>query len=111
MNSTAVSKPIRCTACAVRSRHPIRKCLSNADAFAADLRLVRESLMEHRGERLAILFLDPLLRQVQTFAFTCTPSTFGSMPKSTRRLSRSCPEPAPLQNDPPYSNGAFDRYP
>jgi len=57
--------------------------------------------MEHRGERLAILFLDPLLRQVQTFGFTCTPSTFGSMPKSTRRLSRSCPEPPRFKNDPP----------
>lgn len=41
----------------------------NADAFAADLRLVRESLMEHRGERMAVLLLDPLLRQVETFGF------------------------------------------
>jgi phosphoenolpyruvate carboxylase len=41
----------------------------SADAFAADLRLVRDSLAENRGERLARLHLDPLLRQVETFGF------------------------------------------
>ncbi|MDB4951891.1 MAG: Phosphoenolpyruvate carboxylase, type 1 [Gemmatimonadetes bacterium] len=41
----------------------------DADAFAADLRLVRDSLAAHRGERLAALWLDPLLRQVGTFGF------------------------------------------
>ena len=40
-----------------------------ADAFAGDLRLVRDSLAAHRGERLAALLLDPLLRQVETFGF------------------------------------------
>ncbi len=38
-------------------------------ALAADLRLVRDSLAAHRGERLAALLLDPLLRQVATFGF------------------------------------------
>ncbi|HEX5521412.1 MAG TPA: phosphoenolpyruvate carboxylase, partial [Longimicrobiaceae bacterium] len=38
-------------------------------AFAADLRLVRDSLKENRGERLARALLDPLLRQVETFGF------------------------------------------
>ncbi len=39
------------------------------EPFAADLRLVRESLMQHKGERMAVLLLDPLLRQVETFGF------------------------------------------
>ncbi|MDQ3521925.1 MAG: phosphoenolpyruvate carboxylase [Gemmatimonadota bacterium] len=41
----------------------------DAEAFAKDLRLVRESLAANRGERLAWLLLDPLLRQVETFKF------------------------------------------
>jgi phosphoenolpyruvate carboxylase len=42
---------------------------ADADEFAADLRLVRASLGDHRGERLAALLIDPLLRQVATFGF------------------------------------------
>ncbi|MBV9773501.1 MAG: phosphoenolpyruvate carboxylase, partial [Gemmatimonadetes bacterium] len=41
----------------------------DAAAFAADLHLVRDSLAANRGERLARLLLDPLLRQVDTFGF------------------------------------------
>ena len=41
----------------------------DAQAFAADLRLVRESLVANRGERLARLLLGPLLRKVETFGF------------------------------------------
>ena len=41
----------------------------NAGAFAEDLRLVRESLVANRGERLARLLLGPLLRKVETFGF------------------------------------------
>ena len=37
--------------------------------FAADLHLVRDSLVQNRGERLAALLIDPLLRQVETFGF------------------------------------------
>jgi len=37
--------------------------------FAADLRLIRESLTEGSGERLARSLVDPLLRQVDTFGF------------------------------------------
>jgi phosphoenolpyruvate carboxylase len=40
-----------------------------AEAFAADLRLVRDSLVENRGGRLATLLIGPLLRQVETFGF------------------------------------------
>ncbi len=40
-----------------------------ADEFAADLRLLRQSLAENKGQRLARLWLDPLLRQVETFGF------------------------------------------
>ena len=40
-----------------------------AREFAADLRLLRESLSAHRGERPARLWLDPLVRQVETFGF------------------------------------------
>jgi len=41
----------------------------SADEFAVDLRVVRESLAENGGERLARSLLDPLLRQVETFGF------------------------------------------
>ncbi|HEU4453497.1 MAG TPA: phosphoenolpyruvate carboxylase [Longimicrobium sp.] len=41
----------------------------SAEDFAADLRLVRDSLAGNRGERLAALLLDPLLRQAETFGF------------------------------------------
>ena len=40
-----------------------------ADAFARDIRLVRDSLAENGGERLARLLVDPLLRQIETFGF------------------------------------------
>ena len=40
-----------------------------AEEFAADLQLVRASLGQHRGERVADLLIDPLLRQVSTFGF------------------------------------------
>jgi phosphoenolpyruvate carboxylase len=42
---------------------------AHASEFAADLRLVRDSLAAQRGERLAALLIDPLLRQVETFGF------------------------------------------
>ncbi|CAN5135091.1 phosphoenolpyruvate carboxylase [soil metagenome] len=42
---------------------------SDAEAFAADVRLLRASLYENRGERVAALLVDPLLRQVETFGF------------------------------------------
>ena len=41
----------------------------NAEAFAADLNLVRDSLTANRGGRLAGLLLTPLLRQTQAFGF------------------------------------------
>ncbi|KAF0221363.1 MAG: phosphoenolpyruvate [Geobacteraceae bacterium] len=41
----------------------------DAGSFAADLLLVRKSLAEGGGERLARRYVDPLLRQVDTFGF------------------------------------------
>ncbi len=41
----------------------------DAETFIADLKLLRESLADNNGERLARLLLDPLLRQVSTFGF------------------------------------------
>jgi len=49
------------------ARHP--HAYPHARDFAADLRLVRDSLVANRGERLAALLIDPLLRQVETFGF------------------------------------------
>jgi len=40
-----------------------------AGAFATDLRLIRESLAEGQGARLAEAYLDPLLRKLETFGF------------------------------------------
>jgi phosphoenolpyruvate carboxylase len=47
--------------------HPAAYCA--AAEFAADLGLMRQSLEENRGGRAARLWLDPLLRQVETFGF------------------------------------------
>jgi phosphoenolpyruvate carboxylase len=41
----------------------------DADEFAADLEIVRQSLANNGGERLARSLVDPLLRQVETFGF------------------------------------------
>ncbi|HJQ69019.1 MAG TPA: phosphoenolpyruvate carboxylase [Blastocatellia bacterium] len=40
-----------------------------AGEFAADVKLMRDSLAENRGEHLARALLDPLLRQIETFGF------------------------------------------
>jgi phosphoenolpyruvate carboxylase len=42
---------------------------ADAAEFEKDLRLVRDSLAAHSGERLAELLVDPLLRKVRTFGF------------------------------------------
>ncbi len=41
----------------------------DADALRHDLQLVRDSLAANRGELLARLYLDPILRQLETFGF------------------------------------------
>ena len=46
-----------------------KNAYSESHQFAADLRVVRESLAANGGERLAESLLDPLLRQVETFGF------------------------------------------
>ena len=45
------------------------KSYPSAKEFGSDLSLIRESLAANRGQRLAELVLDPLLRQVRTFGF------------------------------------------
>jgi phosphoenolpyruvate carboxylase len=49
------------------ARHP--HAYPNAASFADDLRCMRDSLAENRGERVATLLIEPLLRQVETFGF------------------------------------------
>ena len=46
-----------------------RDSYENEAEFGSDLRLLRESLMSHRGQRLAESFVDPLLREFSTFGF------------------------------------------
>ncbi|HEY9283230.1 MAG TPA: phosphoenolpyruvate carboxylase [Pyrinomonadaceae bacterium] len=41
----------------------------DASEFAADLTLIRDGLAGNRGERAALLWLDPVLRQIETFGF------------------------------------------
>jgi len=41
----------------------------NAQEFENDLRLIRNSLTEHNGERIARNLIDPLIAQVRTFRF------------------------------------------
>jgi phosphoenolpyruvate carboxylase len=45
------------------------KAYLSAAEFGSDLSLIRESLAVNRGQRLAELVMDPLLRQVRTFGF------------------------------------------
>jgi phosphoenolpyruvate carboxylase len=52
-----------------RSETADRNAYRDADDFARDLHLVRESLAANGGERLARSLLDPLLRQIETFGF------------------------------------------
>ncbi|HEX2190002.1 MAG TPA: phosphoenolpyruvate carboxylase, partial [Longimicrobiaceae bacterium] len=47
--------------------HP--QAYPDAAAFADDLRLIRESLVQNRGDRPARLLLGPLMRKVETFGF------------------------------------------
>lgn len=54
---------------AARHRDTSEPAYPDAAAFAADLKLVRNSLAANGGERLARSLLDPLLRQVDTFGF------------------------------------------
>src|SRR5262249_29615915 len=37
--------------------------------FINDLRIIRDSLATHKAERVALLFIDPVLRQADTFGF------------------------------------------
>ncbi|HEV2862556.1 MAG TPA: phosphoenolpyruvate carboxylase [Pyrinomonadaceae bacterium] len=46
-----------------------REAYPDADAFVADLRLLRESLAANAGLRVARTLLDPLIRQAETFGF------------------------------------------
>jgi phosphoenolpyruvate carboxylase len=47
----------------------VRDAYEDAAEFESDLVMLRSSLMSNRGQRLAEAFVDPLLRQLRTFAF------------------------------------------
>ena len=56
-----------------RENPPGHWAYQNADEFASDLALMRESLCAYRGQRIAKLLLEPLLRKTRTFGFhLCT---------------------------------------
>jgi len=48
---------------------PAPAAYRSADEFEFDLRVIRSSLCEHNGQRMAQLMLDPLLLKVRTFGF------------------------------------------
>ena len=54
---------------AARNQETTVRAYPHSGAFLADLTLVRDSLLENRGERSAALLFDPLMRQVETFGF------------------------------------------
>ena len=54
---------------ASRDVTPGHHAYSGAAEFEDDLSLIRESLIANRGQRLAGLLLDPLLRKLRTFGF------------------------------------------
>ncbi len=72
-----------------------------AEAFAADLKLVRDSLREHRGDRMVVLFLDPLLRQVETFGFHLHTLDVRQHAKVHAEAVEALSAAAPLQADAP----------
>jgi phosphoenolpyruvate carboxylase len=47
----------------------VQSSYKDAREFESDLVMLRSSLMANRGQRLAEAFVDPLLRQLQTFGF------------------------------------------
>ena len=53
----------------MQTRDQAADAYPDATAFAADVLLIRDSLMHNRGERLAHDIVDPLLRQLDTFGF------------------------------------------
>jgi phosphoenolpyruvate carboxylase len=52
-----------------QSRDGGKAAYQNGAEFEDDLELLRKSLLENRGRRLATAWLDPLLRKVRTFGF------------------------------------------
>jgi phosphoenolpyruvate carboxylase len=52
------------------TRQATEEAYASSEEYAADLRLIRESLLLHRGEALVRRWLDPLVRLVETFGFT-----------------------------------------
>src|SRR5262249_29649467 len=46
-----------------------RQAYSTAEQFADDLKIMRDSLYKNKGERLARLLVEPLLRNLDTFGF------------------------------------------
>ena len=46
-----------------------QRAYRNAEEFTNDVEIMRESLRSHKGDRVARLLLDPLLRQAYTFGF------------------------------------------
>src|ERR1700687_6511280 len=48
---------------------PREKAYASAEEFIADLNILRNSLLQNRGERLAKNILQPLLRRVECFGF------------------------------------------
>jgi phosphoenolpyruvate carboxylase len=54
---------------ATRDQPASANAYPDAKDFANDLQLLRQSLAANRGERIAELLLDPLMRQVSTFGF------------------------------------------
>jgi phosphoenolpyruvate carboxylase len=50
-------------------QHARPEAYRDAEEFAFDLRLMRESLLANSGQRIARLLLDPLIKQVETFGF------------------------------------------
>jgi len=53
----------------VRDERDSSNAYPDANGFVSDLLLIHRSLTQNKGERLAELLLDPLLRQVETFGF------------------------------------------
>jgi phosphoenolpyruvate carboxylase len=73
----------------------------SAEEFESDVRLVYVSLEENRGENLAALVLDPLLRKVRTFGFHLSSLDLRQHASAHKEALEALTSPSPMRNDGP----------
>jgi len=73
----------------------------SAEEFESDVRLVYVSLQQNRGENLAALVLDPLLRKVRTFGFHLSSLDLRQHASAHKEALEAMASISPVRNDGP----------